>query len=84
MLSGSSPATSFSPELPPIRNRNPRQCRSLIKTVEARIGDLEGLGDGLLAPFDRSGDDWVAARLPQVLHRHRPERVSDLLPLPWG
>ena len=76
----SSPA-SLSPDqlLERFATGNPRQRRSLIKTVEARIGDLEGLGDGLLAPFDRSGDDWAAGWLLQVLHRHRPERVSDLL-----
>ena len=81
MLSGSSPATSLSPDqlLERFATGNPRQRRSLIKTVEARIGDLEALGDGLLAPFDRSGDDWAAGWLLQVLHRHRPERVSDLL-----
>ena len=81
MLSGSSPATSLSADqlLERFATGNPRQRRSLIKTVEARIADLEGLGDGLLAPFDRAGDDWAAGWILQVLHRHRPERVSELL-----
>jgi len=81
MLSGSSPATSLSPDqlLERFATGNPRQRRSLIKTVEARIGDLVELGDALLAPFDRAGDDWAAGWILQALHRHRPERVSDLL-----
>ena len=81
MLSGSSPAPSLSPDqlLERFATGNPRQRRSLIKTVEARIGDLEALGDGLLEPFDRAGDDWAAGWILQLLHRQHPERVSALL-----
>ena len=81
MLSGPSPATSLSPDqlLERFATGNPRQRRSLIKTIEARIGELESLGNALLEPFDRAGDDWAAGWILQVLHRHRPERVSALL-----
>ena len=41
--------------------------------------DLVGLGSDVLAPFDRTGCDWAPGWILQVLKRHQPEHLSQLL-----
>ena len=83
MLSGSSSSsteTSAEQLLDRFSSGTVRQRRSMIRTIESRIGDLVALQDGLLAPFDPAGDDWAAGWILQVLQRHQPELLTRLLP----
>ena len=83
MLSGSSSSsTEISAEqlLDRFSSGTVRQRRSLIRTIESRINDLVALQDGLLAPFDPTGDDWAAGWILQVLQRHQLELLTRLLP----
>ncbi len=58
-----------------------RKRRSLIASIEDRAGELASLGSSsLLSPFDRTGDDWAAGWILQVLQLHQPQSVLDLLP----
>ena len=81
MLSGSSPSSVLSTEqlLDRFASGNARQRRGLISTVEKRAADLASLGGSLLERFDRQGDDWAVGWILQVLQRHNPEELSDLL-----
>ena len=81
MLSGSSPTTSLSVEMLIERFAagNPRQRRPLIKTIESRVDDLVTLDASELLPFDPKGDDWAPGWILQVIQRHRPTALSELL-----
>ena len=81
MLSGSSPTTSLSVEMLIERFAagNPRQRRPLIKTIESRVDDLVTLDASELLPFDPKGDDWAPGWILQVIQRHRPAALSELL-----
>jgi hypothetical protein len=81
MLSGSSPTTSLSVEMLIERFAagNPRQRRPLIKTIESRVDDLVTLDASELLPFDPKGDDWAPGWILQVIQRHRPDALSELL-----
>jgi hypothetical protein len=81
MLSGSSPITSLSVEMLIERFAagNPRQRRPLIKTIESRVDDLVTLDASELLPFDPKGDDWAPGWILQVIQRHRPAALSELL-----
>jgi hypothetical protein len=81
MLSGSSPTTSLSVEMLIERFAagNPRQRRPLIKTIESRVDDLVMLDASELLPFDPKGDDWAPGWILQVIQRHRPAALSELL-----
>ena len=58
---------------------NPRQRRPLIKTIESRVDDLVTLDASELLPFDPKGDDWAPGWILQVIQRHRPAALSELL-----
>ena len=81
MLSGSSPTTSLSVEMLIERFAagNPRQRRPLIKTIESRVDDLVTLDASELLPFDPKGDDWAPGWILQVIQRHRPAALLELL-----
>ncbi len=81
MLSGSSPTTSLSVEslIERFAAGNPRQRRSLIKTIESRVDDLVTLDVSNLLPFDPKGDDWAPGWILQVIQRHHPAVLSELL-----
>ena len=81
MLSGSTPTSTATPEqlIDRLAKGSPRQRRSLIKSLEARSADLVSLGSDVLAPFDRSGCDWAPGWILQVLKRHQPDHLAQLL-----
>ena len=81
MLSGSTPTSTASPEqlIDRLAKGSPRQRRSLIKSLESRSADLVGLGSAALAPFDRKGSDWAPGWVLQVLRRHHPDHLVQLL-----
>ena len=56
-----------------------RMRRSLIKSVESRAGEISSLGSAALNHFDSEGDDWAAGWILQVLKRHQPEGLSQLI-----
>ena len=58
---------------------NPRQRRPLIRTIESRVDDLVTLDASELLPFDPKGDDWAPGWILQVIQRHRPAALSELL-----
>ena len=81
MLSGSSPTTSLSVEMLIERFAvgNPRQRRPLIMTIASRVDDLVTLDASELLPFDPKGDDWAPGWILQLIQRHRPAALSELL-----
>ena len=81
MLSGSTPTTTSTPEqlIDRLANGSPRQRRSLIKSLESRSADLVSLGSDALAPFDRKGADWAPGWILQVIRRHQPDHLAQLL-----
>lgn len=81
MLSGSSPTTSLSVEslIQRFAAGNPRQRRALIKTIETRVDDLLTLDASELLPFDPNGDDWAPGWILQVIQRHQPAALAELL-----
>ena len=58
---------------------NPRQRRPLIKTIESRVDDLVTLDASELLPFDPKGDDWAPGWILQVIQRHHPAALTELL-----
>ena len=81
MLSGSPPTTSLSVDMLIERFAagNPRQRRPLIKTIESRVDDLVTLDASELLPFDPKGDDWAPGWILQVIQRHHPAALTELL-----
>lgn len=81
MLSGSPPATNRNVRelLEKFSSGSPRQQRSLIKSVESSSSDLAALGKDLLTAFDPDGDQWAAGWILQVLQRHNPEAIPELV-----
>ena len=81
MLSGSTPTTTSTPEqlIDRLANGSPRQRRSLIKSLESRSADLVSLGSDALAPFDRKASDWAPGWILQVIRRHQPDHLAQLL-----
>ena len=81
MLSGSTPTSTATPDqlIDRLATGTPRQRLSLIKSLEARSADLVSLGSDVLAPFDRTGCDWAPGWILQVLKRHQPDHLSQLL-----
>ncbi len=57
-----------------------RQRKGLIKTIEDRAEELAGLGPKVLSSFDSGGDEWPAGWILQVLQRHSPEALLNILP----
>ena len=57
-----------------------RKQRALIKSVESRSGEIASLETAALAPYDPQGDDWAAGWILQVLKRHHPEGLRELVP----
>ena len=53
--------------------------RCLIRVIEARVEEISALGSGALSRFDPNGDDWAAGWILQVLNRHQPGFLSNLL-----
>ena len=86
MLSGSTPTTSLKTDqlLERFASGNPRQRRSLLKTIDARLDELAGLGPKLLSSFDPEGDDWAAGWLLQLVQQRCPASMPGLISDPSG
>lgn len=62
-------------------NGSVRKRKSLTNLLEQRSSELEDLGQTLLESFDPNGDDWAAGWILQIINRHNPESLKNILPL---
>tara|TARA_Y100001968_G_scaffold298194_1_gene307910 strand:+ start:3439 stop:4158 length:720 start_codon:yes stop_codon:yes gene_type:complete len=58
---------------------SPRKKRALIESIDQRSAEIAQHAKGFLESFDTSGDDWAAGWILQVLNRHNPEILDNLL-----
>ncbi len=81
MLSSNSPSNNLPVEelLQRFSSGSLRQRRSLIKAIDARAQEIASLGKPVMSSFDPEGDEWAAGWILQVLNRHQPQELSDLL-----
>ncbi len=56
-----------------------RQKRTLTKEIEERVGEIAQLGSEVLSPFDPESDDWAAGWILQILQRHEPDALKNVL-----
>ncbi len=61
-----------------------RQRRNLIEILESRSDDLAEFGLNVLEPFDPNGDDWGAGWILQVLNRHHPKSLQNIVGNSFG
>ncbi len=81
MLSANTNSSNISIEelLSQFSTGSARKRRGLISSIETRVDDICSLGSKAFSSFDPAGDDWAAGWLLQVMNRHSPDSLSDLL-----
>ncbi len=56
-----------------------RKKRGLLKSLESRVLEIVEMGHDALAIFDPDGDEWAAGSVLQLLQKHYPESLNNIL-----